>query len=177
MKTLLLLAAGCLLALCPAQAAESIHVIVKGKKQGIIKGELADDTIEALAYQHEITVPTDPTTGQSTGRRQHKPLTIVKAIDKSTPGLYAMIVTNEASDVTLKFYRKDPKDGVTKNYYTIVLKNAFISNIRGWKPNTRDLSADRAGDLEEVSFRYQTITGTYTEGGFTFEDDWSSTGA
>jgi len=173
MKTILLLIAGLLLALGPAQAADSIHVIIKGKKQGIIKGELSDDSIEALAYQHEIVVPRDAASGQATGRRQHKPLTIVKSIDKSTPGIYSMISTNEICDVTLKFYRKDPKDGTTKNYYTIILKNAAVSSVRGWKPNVRDLSADRAGDLEEVSFIYQSIEATY-EGGFSYQDDWGT---
>ena len=172
MKFLLLLAAGCVLALCPAHAAESIHVTIKSIASGEIKGDLSDDSIEALAYQHEIVSPRDAASGLATGRRQHKPLTIVKSIDKTTPLLYKMIATNDTGDVTLKFWRKDPKTGLQAHYYTIELKNATISNIRNWKPNTRDLSAERAGDLEEISFTYQKITWTYVDGGVTHSDPW-----
>jgi type VI secretion system secreted protein Hcp len=174
MKRLLLLAAGSLLAICPARAAESIHIFLKGKATGDIKGDLSDNSIEGLAYQHEIVSPRDAASGLATGRRQHKPLTIVKSLDKATPLLYKMLATNETGDVSLKFWRKDPKTGQTAHYYTIELKNATISNIRDWKPNTRDLSADRAGDLEEVSFTYERITWTYVEGGVSFEDSWAA---
>ncbi len=174
MKRLLLLVAGSLLALCPVHAAESIHIFLKGKVSGDIKGDLSDNSIEGLAYQHEIVSPRDPASGLPTGRRQHKPFTIVKSLDKSTPLLYKMLATNEAGDVSFKFYRKDPKTGQTTQYYTVELKNATISNIRDWKPNTRDLSAERAGDLEEISFTYEKITWTYVEGGITFEDTWAA---
>ena len=48
--------------------------------------------------------------------------------------------------------------------------------MREWKTNTRDLSADRAGDLEEVTFTYTSITWTWTEGGitYTYTDTWNS---
>ena len=173
MKHLLLLAAGALLALSPGRAAESIHIFLKGKVSGDIKGDLSDNSIEGLAFQHEIVSPRDAASGQATGRRQQKPFTIVKSLDKATPLLFKLLATNEASDVTLQFWRKDPKTGQPAHYYTVELKNATISGIRDWKPNTRDLSADRAGDLEEVSFTYQKIVWTFVEGGVSFEDSWA----
>ena len=36
-----------------------------------------------------------------------------------------------------------------------------------------NFSADRAGDLEEVSFVFQTITWFYVDGAVTFTDTWA----
>ena len=46
--------------------------------------------------------------------------------------------------------------------------------MREWKTNTRVLSADRAGDLEEVTFTYTSITSTWAEAGITYTDTWNS---
>ncbi len=59
----------------------------------------------------------------------------------------------------------------------MTLTNASIAAIRQWKPNTRDLSADRAGDLEEGSFTYQTITWRFEEGGVEESDNWATPSA
>jgi type VI secretion system secreted protein Hcp len=162
-------------AVTAANAAENIHVAIKGQKTGDIQGDNADGTIAGLASEHSIVSPRDPASGLPTGRRQHKPFTIVKSLDKSTPLLYQVLVTNEnLPTVTLKFYKPAVAGGKPVVYYTVTLTNASISSIRDWKPNTRDLSADRAGDLEEVSFTYQKITWTYADGGVTAEDDWEA---
>jgi type VI secretion system secreted protein Hcp len=174
MKLILTLAAGCLLAFQAAKAAEPFRMVVTGQSTGEITGEGPGGSIEGLAFQHEIVSPRDAASGLPTGRRQHKPFTIVKPIDKSTPLLHKLLTNTENAQVTLQFYRKSPETGETQKYYTITLTNASVSSIRDWKPNTRDLSAVRAGDLQEISFTYQKITWTYEDGGVTHEDDWSA---
>lgn len=179
MKRILLLTASFLLALTSVRAAENIQVTIVGKSSGKITGSGKDGSIEGLAMEHEIVSPRDAASGLPTGRRQHKPLTIVKPIDKATPLLMKLLTNNESATVTLKFFRADSSTvgggGKPEQYYTITLTNAAVSSIRDWKPNTRDVSADRAGDLEEISFTYQKITWTWTDGGITHEDDWEST--
>ncbi|MCW1884188.1 type VI secretion system tube protein Hcp [Luteolibacter flavescens] len=171
MKHLFTLLAGvCLLALSSVRAAESIHMTIDrgGTK---IEGELEGGAIEVLGYQHEITTPRDPASGLPTGRRMHRPMSIVKAIDKATPMIHQLFARNSKCDeIILKFWRNDPKTGKKTQYYTISMKDCFIIEVRDWKPNARDLSADRAGDLQEVMFTYKEITWTYGEGGPTFTD-------
>lgn len=41
----------------------------------------------AAAYQFEVQAPKDRASGQASGKRMHKPLTITKEFDKSTPML------------------------------------------------------------------------------------------
>ena len=178
MKKLLLSLAVALTTLAPLHAAENIHVFITGAKSGPISGENDDKSIAGLAFEHSIVVPRDASTGLPTGKRQHKPFTLVKAIDASTPLLYSAATTNQnLTTVSFQFYRPSATGGKPELYYTVTLVNASIASIRNWKPNTRDLSADRAGDLEEVSFTYQKITWTYAKGGITASDDWTAPSA
>lgn len=173
-RLLFLLATGVLILPC-IRAAEPIHVFITGQRTGEIRGGNPDGSIVGLAFEHSIVSPRDAASGLPTGKRQHKPFTIVKAIDNATPLLYSVLVTNETlPQVQMKFYRTVVPGEKPVLYYTVTLTNANIASLRNWKPNTRDLSADRAGDLEEVSFTYQKITWTYAEGNVSTSDDWEA---
>ena len=88
---------------------------------------------------------------------------ITKYIDKATPLLYNALVMNEnLTRVVLTFYRPD-RDGVPVVYYTIELVNANIASIDTGFPNT-----------ENISFTYQRIIWTWTEGGIRAQDDWEA---
>jgi type VI secretion system secreted protein Hcp len=173
MKKLLILLASGLVAISAIRAAEPIHVFITGQSTGAIAGDNTDGSIAGLAFEHNIISPRDPASGLPTGKRMHKPFTIVKSIDTATPLLYQSLVTNQnLPTVTMKFYKPAVGGEKPELYYMVTLTNASISSVRNWKPNTRDLSADRAGDLEEVSFTYQKITWTWVKGGISASDDW-----
>lgn len=170
MKSLFLPSLAALFLIAASPAAEPINSIITGR-DGPITGDGPDGSVIVLGFEHEIVSPRDPASGQATGKRQHKPVRIVKPIDKSSPLLYRAIATNETlPTVEFRFHR--PTEKGTGVYYKVTLTNASISSIRQWKPNTRDLSADRAGDLEEVSFSYQTITWRFEDGGIEHSDTW-----
>src|SRR5699024_4095641 len=57
-----------------------------------ISGQGFDQPFAISSYSHEIVSPRDPASGLPTGKRQHKPLTIRKEIDKSTPLLMRAIL-------------------------------------------------------------------------------------
>lgn len=154
-------------AISQVTGAGAIHIAVTGQKQGAIagsctyKGRLGTSVVVGLS--HEIVSPRDIASGLPTGKRQHKPLTITKYIDKATPLLYNALVMNEnLTRVILTFYRPD-RDGVPVVYYTIELRDANVVTI-----------SDRLLNTEQVSFTYQKIIWTWTEGGITAEDDWEA---
>jgi len=121
---------------------------VKASKQGVIVGASPDGRIPVLMLHHLITAPRDAATGLATGKRIHQQLVISKAVDKSTPGLYAALTTNEMlPKVTIKWYRG------SENYFITELANAVISSIEV-QPGTP------SGQVENVSFSYQQITWT-----------------
>jgi type VI secretion system secreted protein Hcp len=127
----------------------AITMEVKGAKQGVIPGSQADGTIAVLNMRHQLTAPRDPASGLPTGKIINAPLYISKAIDRSSPRLFAALTTNEnLPTVTIRWYRGSDQ------YFTITLKNAHIASIA-----TRP--GDPTGQFEEVGFDYASITWTW----------------
>jgi len=150
----------------------SIFMTVEGSRAGVIEGGAIgagrEGWIEVVGFSHEVVSPRDAASGLPTGKRQHKPISITKPIDKATPLLFQALVTNEnLSNVELRFYKPD-RTGREQLYYTIELTNASIAGIG---------QSQLVGDpmpLEEVSFTYEKIVWTWTDGGITAEDDWET---
>jgi type VI secretion system secreted protein Hcp len=109
-------------------------------------------------YSHEVVSPRDPASGLPTGKRQHKPLTITKEIDKATPLLMRAIFTNQ----TLPIVQMSLNGADGKVVATVKLTNASVSDHL------------QQGSTETVSFTYQKITWTWVDGGITAEDDWEA---
>ena len=178
---LLTLAAALALAL-PAQAELNAYLSVKGQKQGDIKGSVTqkgrEGRIMVIAMDHTVMSPTDPASGLATGRTMHKPLTIIKEIDRSSPLLHNALSSNEnLTDVVLEFWQP-PKvgtgSGAEVQYYTIALKNARVTGIHQVMPNNKNPDLARYAAYEEVAFTYDSITWTWTDGGITAGDNWNA---
>jgi type VI secretion system secreted protein Hcp len=123
-----------------------------------ITGQGFDTPSAIIAVSHEVVSPRDPASGLATGKRQHKPLTITKEIDKATPLLMKAIFTNQ----TLPAVQLSLNDASGKTEATVKLTNAQVSDHA------------QSGDEETVSFTYQKITWTWVDGGITAEDDWEA---
>jgi type VI secretion system secreted protein Hcp len=124
---------------------------ITAQKQG------AFSPIVLTGYSHEIVSPRDPASGLPTGKRMHKPLTITKEIDKSTPLLLNALTTNEnLTSVVLSLTQNG------KQAATVKLTNASVSGYAAH------------GLTETWSFTYQKITWTWVDGGITAEDDWEA---
>ncbi len=132
------------------------------------------DAIEVFGFCHEITTAVDAASGLPTDKRQHKPLMVVKRIDKSTPLLQKALVNNELlPEMTLKFFRMGPEAGESQQYFTIKLAEARVVSV---KAISQDLSnnSDTYPTMEEVSFVYQKITWAYEPDDVEHEDDWKA---
>lgn len=154
------------------------YLKLKGEKQGDVKGSVTqkgrEDRIMVIAVDHSIVSPRDSASGLPTGKRQHKPITITKEVDKSTPMLLAILTQNEnIPEWSLEFWTPD-KTGVEKQHYKIELQNAQISEIRLEMLNNKYPENTQHKEREHVSFTYQKITWTWMDGGITAEDDWEA---
>jgi type VI secretion system secreted protein Hcp len=139
---------------------------------GNIYQEGHEDEILVEAFSHNVTVPTDPQSGQPTGQRVHKPLTITKVFDKSSPMLYQALTTGEKlNNCKLKWYRTSPA-GVQEHYFTMELEDAIITDIQARMPNCQDPAKAHFTHLEEVSFSYRKIIWTHEVAGTSSQDDW-----
>jgi type VI secretion system secreted protein Hcp len=139
---------------------------------GNIYQEGHEDEILVEAFNHVVTVPTDVQSGQPTGQRVHKPLTITKVFDKASPLIYTALTTGEKlNKVEVKWYRTSP-EGKQEHYFTITLEDAIITSINSRMPNCQDPGQAHFTHLEDVSFTYRKISWTHEVGGTSGSDDW-----
>jgi type VI secretion system secreted protein Hcp len=167
-----------LLASSPAIAAHEAYMTVKGQKAGVVKGGATakgqEGSIVVLSTSLAITSPRDATSGLPTGQRVHQPIVITKELDKSSPILWNMLVTNEnISNVTIKYVRA-AANGAEPQIYQIKLTNASISSITFHQPNSALADSRAVNEYEDVTFTYQKIEWTWNDGGITSTDEWTA---
>jgi len=159
---------------------ETVHLALKANGNAI-KGESTQtsldrtDTIECYYYEQGVSSARDAATGMATGRRQYEPIVIRKRIDKSSPLLSKALSENQVVEGVFKFYRPNPTgDGTTEQFYSVQIKKGRISAMKQFLPDTTSDDTSHQHPMEEVSFVFGTISWTFTDGGVTHEDDWSS---
>jgi type VI secretion system secreted protein Hcp len=164
---------------CTAAADAGINVSVKGAKQGQFKAETtrekAADRIEVTGFAYEVTSPRDAASGQASGKRQHKPLQITKAIGASSPQFFQALTTNEPLQSVVLEFTKTDKNGEEYVFFTIKLVNATVNSIRQHTPENASGGKDAAGaavPVEEISFTFQRIEMESKDGKTMAADDW-----
>ena len=166
-----------------SQAAMMAYLSIKGQKQGNFVGGILqrgrEGKIGVIAVDHDITSPRDARSGQSSGRRMHKPLKVTLELDRATPLIYNALSTNEnLPEVTLDFWGPSLKAstgvGVEVQHYSIKLTNATISDVHFVMPNIRIAENARLTEMIEVSFTYQKIEWIWKDGGIMATDDWGN---
>jgi len=167
------IAVSCLGFAAAALAEPDAFMRIKGKS-GEIKGGSTqrgrENMIVVHGIDHSVVVPIEASSGAASGRRVHKPIVITKGVDKSSPALHQALAMNEMlSEVTIQFYEVS-KEGVERNHYSIVLKNARISGLRHVMLDNKKPDSARSPAYEELSLVYESITWTWTDGAITASD-------
>jgi type VI secretion system secreted protein Hcp len=142
---------------------------LEGMVQGLIKGSVTqsgkEDLISVISVRHEISRPINAATGTFTAQLIHRPLVLVKLIDRSTPRLYQALGSAEVMKTfNLGFYVKTTT-GQEVQQFTIDLVNAQIASILQVEQNsnsTPDLM--KFAEYEEVYLWYQTIQWSWKDG-------------
>jgi type VI secretion system secreted protein Hcp len=128
--------------------------------------------IQVLQYESQFLLPSNPQTGQPSGRREHHGITVHKYFDKSSPDIHGMLATGEElSSVTLEFWRIPP-DGEEEQYFEIKAERCTLVNIRTYVPNVLDPLQRHMGHMEAVTFKYRKITWTHKLANTSRGDDW-----
>ena len=89
------------------------YISIKGQTQGLITdwaftaesvGNIYvqghEDEMLVQEFSHNVTVPTDPQSGQPSGQRSHKPFIFTVALNKAVPLLYNALASGEMLTVT-----------------------------------------------------------------------------
>jgi type VI secretion system secreted protein Hcp len=154
------------------------YLSIVAQRQGPIRGSVTqkgrEGKILVMGAMHEIVAPRDPASGLPTGKRMHKPFTILKELDRSSPLLFSVLCNNEnISSFELQFWQPSPT-GAERQHYTVRLTNANISAIHFKMPNNRSMKLARLTEYEEVSFTYQRIEWIWNDGHLIASDDWET---
>jgi type VI secretion system secreted protein Hcp len=150
------------------EAKALVEAVPKPVKEGVSQKEAV--SARELLEKAGATVQIRPLS--SAGRREHGLFTLRKELDRSTPLLYRALSTNETlAEFELQCWRPSLPTGAEQQYFTIRLKNARVVGIRQRMPNTANPQLQGLETYEDVTFSYDAITWTWTDGGVTATDE------
>ena len=132
------------------------YLKLTGQKQGKIKGTATkgkgkdSESIEIIEFNFGLETPFDEHSGLPTGKRQHKPIVIVREVDEASPLLYQALCTNESFTSAVLNFARPSGSGKPSTFHTIELTNATINEIT---------HAEHKGGKrrERVTLNYDTI--------------------
>ncbi|WP_333901750.1 Hcp family type VI secretion system effector [Enterobacter wuhouensis] len=126
-------------------------------------------SIELKSFSHGVTIPVDPSWGKLTGTRVHRPITIVKEFDQTTPLLYRAVCEGRVMKKgIIKMYRI-LASGIEAEYFNIVMENVKFTTVAPFlTPNGMSST-----HLETLELRYEAISWKYTEGNIIYRDTWN----
>lgn len=131
-----------------------------------------EDKILVQEVKHNVTVPTDPQSGQPSGQRRHKPFLFTCTLNKSVPMIYNALGSGETlSKVEVKWYRTS-SDGKQEHFFTTKLTDAIIIDVDLNMPHTQDSASSNFTQLLTVCLAYRKIEWEHVAAGTSGSDDW-----
>ncbi|EIC86600.1 Hcp family type VI secretion system effector [Serratia sp. M24T3] len=141
--------------------------------KGAVEVKDREGSIEVVAQDHSLYIPTDNNTGKLTGTRIHTPFLFTKEIDCSSPYLYKAVTTGQTlKSAEFKWYRID-SSGEEVVYYTTKLENVKLVKVSPKMHDTKDPAFEKHNHLELIELRYEKITWTYKDGNIIHSDSWN----
>ncbi len=161
------------------------YMTIEGEKQGLITAgtftaesvgniyqEGHEDEVIVQAFEHNVTLPRDPQSGQPSGQRKHNPVKITKVFDKASPLMYNALTSGEKlPKVEIKWYRTNPS-GAQEHYFTTIIEDAILVDVVAEMPNCQDPSQAHFTHLEHWYMSYRAIKWTHEVSGTSGSDDW-----
>ena len=123
-----------------------VYLWLKDDGGADIKGSVdvkdREGSIEVVAQEHNLYIPTDNNTGKLTGTRIHTPFLFTKEIDSSSPYLYKAVTTGQTlKSAEFKWYKINDAGQEVEYFNTMLPKSCrsrelvyFYSRYRfiGW---------------------------------------------
>lgn len=139
---------------------------------GNIYVEGHENEILAQEIRHQVSVPTDPQSGQPSGQRVHKPFVFTCSLNKAVPLLYQALVTGERlTYVAIRWYRTS-SEGKQEHFFTTELVDGVVVDINTVLPHVQDAKNASYTQLVEVSISYRMIQWEHKASGTHSSDDW-----
>jgi len=128
---------------------------------GVSQGDISNDcnTPQSMgngcqtSHKDEITVLSFSHSMSYENKSVHRPIQIIKKIDKSSPLLAQACANAEKLNCTLQFYRKSPDGALQEAFYEISLSGAMIKNIAVELPNVQYMGEMEMTEVIDISYR------------------------
>ncbi|EEV5967770.1 type VI secretion system tube protein Hcp [Escherichia coli] len=119
------------------------YISITGQTQGnITAGAFTADSVGNIYVQghedemlvqeflHNVTVPTDPQSGQPAGQRAHKPFIFTVALNKAVPLMYNALASDEMLPTTELHWWRTSVEGKQEHYFTTRLTTIQTGTTR-----------------------------------------------
>lgn len=139
------------------------YMTITSEISGAISGpsvyKMAADSIEVVDVQHKVIHEYDRQHGSPSGDRKHEPFVVYKAVDCTTPTLYALCCNAElCTEIKILYFVQVGNAPDPVPFFSWTLKNAYIVSVRQTSARELGPSFEEEYDLlEEISFAYQEI--------------------
>lgn len=152
-----------------------VHMWIKDDGGAVIRGGSdvmnREGSIALRGIHHNLSIPTDNSSGKLTGTRQHAPFQFEKEIDSASPYLYKAVATGQTLKAAeLKWYRISDA-GQEEEYFNILMEDVKVISISPIMHDTRNCPG--TGHMESVALRYAKITWKYVDGNIQYTDAWN----
>ncbi|HBN0575509.1 TPA: Hcp family type VI secretion system effector [Escherichia coli] len=158
------------------------YISITGQTQGnITAGAFTADSVGNIYVQghedemlvqeflHNVTVPTDPQSGQPAGQRAHKPFIFTVALNKAVPLMYNALASGEMLPTTELHWWRTSVEGKQEHYFTTRLTDSTIVDMKLHMPHCQDPAKREFTQLLEVSLAYEW---EHVKSGTSGADDW-----
>ncbi|STT49033.1 outer membrane protein [Klebsiella pneumoniae] len=154
-----------------------VYLWLKDDGGADIKGSVdvqdREGSIEVVAQEHNLYIPTDNNTGKLTGTRIHTPFLFTKEIDSSSPYLYKAVTTGQTlKSAEFKWYRINDA-GQEVEYFNTKLENVKVVKVNPLMHDIKNPAYEKHNHLEQIELRYEKITWTYKDGNIIHSDSWN----
>lgn len=140
-----------------------VYLWLKDDGGADIKGSVdvkdREGSIEVVAQEHNLYIPTDNNTGKLTGTRIHTPFLFTKEIDSSSPYLYKAVTTGQTlKSAEFKWYKINDA-GQEVEYFNTKLENVKVVKVNPVMHDVKDPSFEKHNHLERIELRYEKLPG------------------
>lgn len=152
-----------------------VHLFLTDDGGAVIRGysDVRDreGSIELRGLHHNLSIPTDSSTGKVTGTRQHSPFQFTKELDSASPYLFKAAATGQTlKSAEFRFYHINDA-GQEVEYYRITLEGVKVISVSPIMHDTRGCPG--TGHMEDVALNYEKITHLYKDGNLLAHDAWN----
>lgn len=131
-----------------------------------------EDEMLVQEFLYNVTVPTDPQSGQPAGQRAHKPFIFTVALNKAVPLMYNALASGEMLPTTELHWWRTSVEGKQEHYFTTRLTDSTIVDMKLHMPHCQDPAKREFTQLLEVSLAYRKIEWEHVKSGTSGADDW-----